>query len=1098
MVAAAPGLGVDLDAKGADILCSFLNITAHRTRQWVPIAAGYFATFIVAVLVPVAAHAQPTGRAEGLDVTINLVSLLGAPWTSQIGPTPVAELPAGGGADAGDLLAADIAALNLGTLVAANALHTETSSLPGNTTITSLARVNGLSVAGGLVRADQLTASCRQTVGGLEGSVEATNLNLVGAGVTLPAPNTVVNVAGLASVILNKQELATDGSVNTLTVTGLELRVLPEAGLGPGFGLVGSLLNLVVGLLNTIASVDLSLLTATCSMPATPTISTLTAGGVSPAVGPADGGTLVTIAGTHFVQGTTVTFGSASPVMASVQSSTQLTVTTPPHAAGSVAVTLSTPVGATVGGTTVPDGTASAPGGFTYLPSTQLTSITPSSGSTAGGYAVTLEGAFGTVQSVTFGSVPVASIVSASPTQIVIIAPPQPAGAAQVLVQTATGSTTGAFTYVSSPVITSVSPTHGGPGQTMTLTGSDFYQGLTVGLCAQLLTPDTAAAGPFTTVSVDVPACPAGGSQVVTLTNPDGGTAVAPVSFTYQDGPVITSVDPPTGTVEGGTVVTIAGSNLEGATEVTFGGVAATQVTVLEGSALMATTPAHEAGVVDVSVTTSAGTVTFAQGFTYKPFLPTECAEQFGLDPADTEGDPDGDGLTNMEECTSSPMSHPRGFFTRYFGEGAQSPEFFDTRLAILNVDTAKSANVLATFHRGDGTSLAWYVPTPAGSRRTIDVGNVPGMSNAEFATRIESDVPIVASRLMRWSANDRYGSHAESSISREELVWYLAEGATHSGFNLFYLIQNVQAVAASVDVEYLLGDGSSFTRTYSVPPRSRFNIWVNHEPGLESAEVSAVFRSTNHVPIIVERAMYRDAPGQYFSAGHSAAAIPAPQTTWYFAEGATGEFFDTFLLVANPHATPVSVEATYYLPNGQTIVRAHQIAPRSRYNIWVDEQEGSELADTAFSVRLVASAPVVAERAMWWPGQPDSWHEAHASFGTSAPHLRWGVAEGEVGGPTRLTPFLMIANPGAASAELAVTLYFEDGTRTSFPVAVAAASRYTIDLSSLPQASGRRFGLVVSSTNGVPTVVEWALYGDSVSGIPWAAGSSAPATPLP
>jgi hypothetical protein len=40
----------------------------------------------------------------------------------------------------------------------------------------------------------------------------------------------------------------------------------------------------------------------------------------------------------------------------------------------------------------------------------------------------------------------------------------------------------------------------------------------------------------------------------------------------------------------------------------------------------------------------------------------------------------------------------------------------------------------------------------------------------------------------MRWDRANGYGAHAEAAVAAPALEWYLAEGATHSGFDLFYL----------------------------------------------------------------------------------------------------------------------------------------------------------------------------------------------------------------------------------------------------------------------------------------------------------------------
>lgn len=78
--------------------------------------------------------------------------------------------------------------------------------------------------------------------------------------------------------------------------------------------------------------------------------------------------------------------------------------------------------------------------------------------------------------------------------------------------------------------------------------------------------------------------------------------------------PRVTSVTPATGA--GGTSVTITGTNLTGATSVTFGEVAATSVTVVNSTSLTAVAPAGS-GAVNVTVTTPAGSTMLWNGFTY-------------------------------------------------------------------------------------------------------------------------------------------------------------------------------------------------------------------------------------------------------------------------------------------------------------------------------------------------------------------------------------------------------------------------------------------------------------------------------------------------
>ena len=66
---------------------------------------------------------------------------------------------------------------------------------------------------------------------------------------------------------------------------------------------------------------------------------------VSPNNGSTTGGTAVTITGTNFAAGATVTFGGTAATNVVVVNSTTITATTPLHAAGAVTVTVTNPVG---------------------------------------------------------------------------------------------------------------------------------------------------------------------------------------------------------------------------------------------------------------------------------------------------------------------------------------------------------------------------------------------------------------------------------------------------------------------------------------------------------------------------------------------------------------------------------------------------------------------------------------------------------------------------------------------------------------------------------------------------------------------------------
>ena len=81
--------------------------------------------------------------------------------------------------------------------------------------------------------------------------------------------------------------------------------------------------------------------------------------------------------------------------------------------------------------------------------------------------------------------------------------------------------------------------------------------------------------------------------------------------------PNVTQVSPLTGSVLGGTVLSITGGGLSEVTAVTVGGAACTQVTVLSPTLVRATTPAGAVGQAAIRVIAPSGTTLAPQPFTY-------------------------------------------------------------------------------------------------------------------------------------------------------------------------------------------------------------------------------------------------------------------------------------------------------------------------------------------------------------------------------------------------------------------------------------------------------------------------------------------------
>ncbi|HXI30161.1 MAG TPA: IPT/TIG domain-containing protein, partial [Vicinamibacterales bacterium] len=138
----------------------------------------------------------------------------------------------------------------------------------------------------------------------------------------------------------------------------------------------------------------------------TPTVTSVT-----PLVGPSSGGTDVTISGTNFAAGATVTFGGTAATAVAVVNATTITAKSPAHAAGPAVVTVKNADGQSVSG----------PNSFSYFDRPVPTSITPAFGLIQGGTTVTIAGsAFTAETTVTIGGA-AASIVSVTPASITAV-----------------------------------------------------------------------------------------------------------------------------------------------------------------------------------------------------------------------------------------------------------------------------------------------------------------------------------------------------------------------------------------------------------------------------------------------------------------------------------------------------------------------------------------------------------------------------------------------------------------------------------------------------------------------------------------------------
>ena len=172
----------------------------------------------------------------------------------------------------------------------------------------------------------------------------------------------------------------------------------------------------------------------------------------------------------------------------------------------------------------------------------------------------------------------------------------------------------------------------------------------------------------------------------------------------------------------------------------------------------------------------------------------------------------------------------------------------------------------------------------------------------------------------MKWDQSN-YGAHTEKAITGPASNWFFAEGS--QGFFLTYvLLTNPSTSQNRASVRFLRESGGPIVQEFTLAPLSRRTVdcgaiaaLVNTSFGIEVTFLDA--------PGAAERAMYFGLPpDRLFKAGHESAGVTAPSTEWFLAEGATGRFFETFVLIANPNASAANVTLTYVTETGAMVTR--------------------------------------------------------------------------------------------------------------------------------------------------------------------------------
>ncbi|HKC74013.1 MAG TPA: hypothetical protein VKF37_07395, partial [Chloroflexota bacterium] len=265
-----------------------------------------------------------------------------------------------------------------------------------------------------------------------------------------------------------------------------------------------------------------------------------------------------------------------------------------------------------------------------------------------------------------------------------------------------------------------------------------------------------------------------------------------------------------------------------------------------------------------------------------------------------------------------------------YLAEGYTGPTFHET-VAILNSNFNAPAHVTLHLLPSSGHARRDVpVTVPPHSTSVTDVNRLlPGRSLSIFAT---SDQPVVVERTLTFGQGS-YGMTTRAGTNTPATTWIFSEGATVNGLQTFLTILNPNTIPTRVTASFFGRTGGALgSKTIVVAGLSRANIKLNDF--LIASGIATVL--TSDMPIVAERPEFFGSPTAPGIAGSDVFGANGAGVSWSFAGGDTVGT-NEFLLLYNPSAVTVPVDATFYGNDGRTVTKRVFVPPTVRYNIDVN-----------------------------------------------------------------------------------------------------------------------------------------------------------------
>ncbi len=291
------------------------------------------------------------------------------------------------------------------------------------------------------------------------------------------------------------------------------------------------------------------------------------------------------------------------------------------------------------------------------------------------------------------------------------------------------------------------------------------------------------------------------------------------------------------------------------------------------------------------------------------------------------------------------------------------------------------------------------------------------------------------------------------------------------SSFSWQIAVQNPSRGVAPASLAFpSQSDPGGFFSLVIAPPGTTQTVNVNEAPVGPWRAAAAVFCD---MPVVASQTfLWQDPSGAVQWAAHGG-ATPSPSKTWYLPEGVTQSGFESFLSIQNPSTVVASVGITYVTPGSRIPGPSVTVEPAGRKEVPVADTVPGE---PGVAVVVAADVPVLAAICNYWNGGTS----CATSFGATASATTWYLAEGSTDTDGGFETWILVQNPGASPARVAVS-YLADGSPHAGPSMIVPPNDVT-RFSAADSLPGRmEFSAIVSSD--VPVVAAQAKVWDEGRG---------------